>query len=155
MSGALANGPCRHAPARGFQRSQVQNLFAAHLRDADQILHFSKRLASYTEPSDGTEPIVLQFKDCTEATCDLLIGSDGIRSAVRRTMFTLFANETEGVNSDQTEAMRAMINPEWSGIVAYRGLASTAVLDDDVERNTRSVTIVGPFNLRSPVPFME
>ena len=144
-----------HDPARGFQRSQVQNLFAAHLRDADQMLHFSKRLASYVEPKDASEPVVLHFKDGTEATCDLLVGSDGIRSAVRRTMFTLLAHETESADSEQAAAMRSMIDPEWSGIVAYRGLAPTAALDEDVERETRSVTVVSSYDLQPPASLIE
>ena len=118
-------------------------------------MHFSKRLASYVEPKDASEPVVLHFKDGTEATCDLLVGSDGIRSAVRRTMFTLLADEAEGADSEQAAAMRSMIDPEWSGIVAYRGLAPTATLDEDVERETRSVTVVSSYDLHPPASLIE
>ena len=56
-----------------LHRSQLQKLLMQRLRSADKIIHFSKRLESYVEPASVTEPIVLRFKDGTEASCDLLV----------------------------------------------------------------------------------
>lgn len=97
----------------------MQRLLAKHVRDSSTI-HFSKRLASYDEPTSHDEPVVLKFRDGSEATCDLLVGSDGIRSAVRRTMYTALIAETD--DETRVEALRKAIDPLWTGIVAYRGL---------------------------------
>lgn len=114
-----------------FRRSVLQRLLAKHLHLSDRLhLHFSKRLTHYTELSstsgESHSPLLLHFKDGTSVRCDLLIGSDGIRSAVRRTMFTLLANEAGGHHDKATE-LRSMIEPVWSGQVAYRGLTPAAV----------------------------
>ncbi len=77
-----------------FHRSVLQRLLAEHL-DAGDRIHFAKRLSSYSEPGSLTDPITLNFKDGTTATCDFVVGSDGIRSTVRRTMFNGLADEAE------------------------------------------------------------
>ena len=102
-----------------FHRAQLQQVLFNHIRSADKIIHFNKRLVEYVEPASTTEPILLQFKDGTSATCDLLVGSDGIRSAVRRTMYTALADAEEGHRANE---LRACIEPVWSGTVAYRGV---------------------------------
>ncbi|KAM5540037.1 hypothetical protein V8D89_006177 [Ganoderma adspersum] len=108
--------------------SVLQQLLARHL-DPSIPIHFSKRLASYTEPSEPFAPLVLQFRDGTSATCDVLVGSDGIRSAVRRSMFNAFADEAS-VRGDEEESLRlrSMVDPVWSGQIAYRGLIPAAAL---------------------------
>ncbi|KAI0702412.1 FAD/NAD(P)-binding domain-containing protein [Cerioporus squamosus] len=113
-----------------FRRSELQAVFVKHLQAADRIF-YSKRLAAYVEPKAGRlDLIVLQFKDGTTATCDLLVGSDGIRSAVRRTMFSELAEvaENDG-NSQQAAKLRTMIDPVWSGQVAYRGVVPVDKLE--------------------------
>ncbi|KAH9921689.1 FAD/NAD(P)-binding domain-containing protein [Epithele typhae] len=102
-----------------FHRSQLHKVLVDNVKDKDKIVHFSKRLVSYSEPASVDEPITLTFKDGTTATCDLLLGSDGIRSAVRHTMYTELANEAEGARAEE---LREMIDPVWSGVVVYRGL---------------------------------
>nr|VWO96893.1 Mannitol 1-phosphate dehydrogenase [Ganoderma boninense] len=114
-----------------FHRSILQKLLARHL-DAGDRIHFSKRLASYSEVSP-TEPITLSFRDGTTATCDLVVGSDGIRSAVRHTMFNDLADDAE--NSGQAEEaarLRTMVDPVFSGQVAYRGLAPASALSEEL-----------------------
>ncbi len=109
----------------------MQQLLAKHL-DAGDRIHFSKRLTSYSEASP-TDPITLNFKDGTAATCDLVIGSDGIRSAVRRTMFNDLADEAErGGQAEEAVRLRAMVDPIWSGQVAYRGLAPASALSEEL-----------------------
>ncbi|KAI1788599.1 FAD/NAD-P-binding domain-containing protein [Ganoderma leucocontextum] len=109
-----------------FHRSVLQQLLAKHLEPSTPI-HFSKRLVSYAEPPEL--PIVLQFRDGTSATCDMLIGSDGIRSAVRRSMFNALADEAcvRG-NTEESSRLRLMVDPVWSGQIAYRGLIPMTAL---------------------------
>ncbi|KAH9921675.1 FAD/NAD-P-binding domain-containing protein [Epithele typhae] len=109
----------RKALLFAFHRSQLHKVLVDNVKDKDKVVHFSKRLVSYSEPAFIDEPITLTFKDGTTATCDLLLGSDGIRSAVRHTMYTGLANEAEGVRAEE---LREMIDPVWSGMVVYRGL---------------------------------
>ncbi|KAI1789079.1 FAD/NAD(P)-binding domain-containing protein [Ganoderma leucocontextum] len=114
-----------------FHRSILQQLLANHL-DAGDRIHFSKRLASYSETS-STEPITLNFKDGTTATCDLVVGSDGVRSAVRRTMFNEYA-DVAGTRGQAEEAarLREMVEPGFSGEVVYRGLAPASALSPEL-----------------------
>ena len=125
------------ATVRPCHRAQFQMLLAKHVRDAS-TLHFSKRLASYEEPASPDEPIVLKFRDGSEATCDLLVGSDGIRSAVRRTMYTALAAEEK----DETRAAELLkiIDPVWSGIIVYRGLVP---IESIAEENISAETLGG------------
>lgn len=111
-----------------FHRSVLQQLLARHL-DPSIHIHFSKRVISYAEPLEECAPIVMQFRDGTSATCDLLIGSDGIRSAVRRSMFNAVADEAamQG-NTEESLRLRSLVDPVWSGQIAYRGLIPTAAL---------------------------
>lgn len=113
-----------------FRRSDLQAVLVEHLHTADKIF-YSKRLAAYVEPKDGSlDPIVLHFKDGTTSTCDLLVGSDGIRSAVRRTMFSDLADTAKNNgNIEQAAKLRMMIDPVWSGQVAYRGVVPVDKLE--------------------------
>ena len=106
-----------------FGRMDLQAVLVKHLREDGKIF-YSKRLATYVEPQAGQlEPIVLHFTDGTSTTCDLLVGSDGIRSATRRTMFSNLADAVErNGDSEQATHLRTMIDPVWSGQVVYRGL---------------------------------
>ena len=121
----------------------MQTLLAKHLNVYDSI-QYAKRLASYSEPASESDPIVLTFKDGTEATCDLLVGSDGVRSAVRRTIYTLLAEEA--VDQEKAAELRAHIEPKWSGWITIRGLIPGAMLSEEtkalVDRPTM-VSIIG------------
>ena len=134
-----------------FQRAVLQQLLAKHL-DAGDKLHFSKRLSSFSE-STPTDSVTLNFKDGSTATCDLVIGSDGIRSAVRHTMYNELADEAETRGESEGAArLRAMVEPVFSGQIAYRGLAPTSALPEDVLERARTAQIVrflNPINVRS------
>ena len=124
-----------------FHRSLLQQLLAKHL-DAGDKIHFSKRLKSYSETS-ATEPITLNFKDGTTATCDLVVGSDGIRSAVRRTMYNELADEAEKRGETEEAArLREMVEPVYSGQIAYRGLVPTSALSDEIVEYAKAPLLV-------------
>ncbi|EJF62089.1 FAD/NAD(P)-binding domain-containing protein [Dichomitus squalens LYAD-421 SS1] len=117
-----------------FQRSVLQQILSEKL-DAKDRIHFSKRLTSYSEPTSPTEPIILHFKDGTTATCDIVIGSDGIRSSVRRTMFAKLSDESERHGHiEDASRTRVMVEPIWSGHVTYRGLILASELSEDLRR---------------------
>jgi salicylate hydroxylase len=90
--------------------------------------HNAKRLISYTQPSEDcsrNSPITLTFKDGSTATCDVLIGADGIKSIVRPYMLRELA---EGMDPDEKQSVLSCMNPIWSGVAAYRTLVSAEKL---------------------------
>ena len=68
-------------------------------------------------------PIQLIFWDKSTATCDILIGADGIRSMVRMSMLHEQAGRAEQ-HGELAEAadLRNHVEPQWSGVVVYRAL---------------------------------
>ena len=116
-------------------------LLGGHVQNPSSVFHFSKRLDSYThDPSDGS--VSLAFKDGTHATCDLLVGSDGIRSTVRRVMYTQLADVAEVC---EKEELKKMIEPVWSGWVANRGLIPAEMLSEAAKHQAGRPTIVSAF----------
>jgi len=111
-----------------FHRGEFQNALLRKLPPRCR-LHCSKRLRSYTQRTGGGGPgnhgppsgITLFFEDGSKAMCDVLIGSDGVKSAVRRTLLTESAIETrqDGQIHESSEILKA-IEPIWSGTVVYR-----------------------------------
>lgn len=96
-----------------MHRTLMVKLLESALPPADMCtIHTSRRLVAYDD-RDGTGAIVLTFADGTMDETDLLIGADGVRSAVRRGMF-----------EDGSE----FANARWTGTLAYRFLAQA----DDV-----------------------
>jgi salicylate hydroxylase len=84
----------------------------------------SKRLESYTQqPGDA---IMLHFQDGSTATCDILLGADGVKSAVRKTILHEAASwaESQHRNGDAAE-LRNMSEPHFSGFFCYRALIPT------------------------------
>ena len=73
-------------PMQFFYRSDLQGVLEEAARQRDIRIEYGKRLAKVTET---TESVTAHFTDGTEATADILIGADGIRSTVR----TLIASD--------------------------------------------------------------
>ncbi|KAL4773379.1 hypothetical protein BDW60DRAFT_206189 [Aspergillus nidulans var. acristatus] len=68
-------------------RARRTRLQAALLEKVpDGLIQFGKKLVSIQDIGQG-QGVRLGFKDGTETTADLVVGADGIRSIVRRTLF--------------------------------------------------------------------
>ncbi|KAH8111732.1 FAD/NAD-binding domain-containing protein [Phellopilus nigrolimitatus] len=138
-----------------FHRAEFLMCLAEQLDSAITSKHFSKRLISYTLPPDcsPSSPITLNFKDGTTATCDVLIGADGIHSATRHTLLELAANDAEADGSDEgrksAEILRGMVDPVWSGSVAYRGVIPRERLE---KLNPNHRAMKTPQNVRLHTP---
>lgn len=85
-------------------------------------------MVSYDRGANGE--IGLAFADGTSAMCDLLVGCDGIKSVVRAQMV-----RTKAAEDAQPNLLR-LIEPKWTGTIAYRGLIpSTDLPGVDGERH--------------------
>lgn len=109
-----------------YHRPDFLNVLVKHIPAWHQV-YFSKRLASYT--TDINEQTTLSFTDGSEARCDLLVGADGIKSVVRRILLTDASDmATAQGHVHKAGELQDAVHPEWTGVVAYRGLAPTAKL---------------------------
>lgn len=104
-----------------FPRPDFQKVLLSHLPPSYNV-HCSKTFQSYTKNQD--QSITLRFKDGTETKCDVLIGADGLKSAVRKCLLEEMAQhaQDEGKLSVAGD-LRAMVEPFWSGTNTYRALA--------------------------------
>ncbi|KAJ7698138.1 hypothetical protein B0H17DRAFT_1051225 [Mycena rosella] len=103
-----------------FHRADFQNVLLRRLPKSCR-LNCSKRLRTYTQRQSG--PTELVFEDGTRAFCDVLVGADGLKSAVRRSFLTERVNwmQAQGRWQEATE-IGSCIDPIWSGTIAYRAL---------------------------------
>ena len=103
-----------------FHRSDFQNVLLRRLPPSYRI-HCSKRLRSYTQRQGG--PISLLFEDGTKASCDVLVGADGVKSAVRRSLLGEKVQWAQSENRwSEAADIKTLIEPAWSGTNAYRAL---------------------------------
>lgn len=94
-----------------YHRAHFLDIFVDRLpKDAANL---GKRLQSYSRTETGA--IELSFVDGTTASCDVLVGCDGIKSVVRRLMFQKMAEK------DQPEMLK-YVEPVWTGEITYRAL---------------------------------
>ncbi|KAF8432728.1 hypothetical protein L210DRAFT_3650186 [Boletus edulis BED1] len=124
----------RHGPSL-MHRQQMVAILERHL-PASCTVHPKKRLVGYIEPEQedahSTSPIRLEFADGTTATTDVLIGADGIRSTVRKTMFEA-ASKNDG--EDKTD-LKQYIDATFTGITIYRALVAQEVLRKENPEHT-------------------
>ena len=118
-----------------FHRAHFLDALVAHLPKG--IAHFGKRLTSYTyiPVAQRREPgIFLQFADGSVATCDLLVGCDGIKSVIRKQMLEDHVHKQGG-----DPRLLEHIEPIWSGMIAYRGLIPVDRLTKEDETEHRTI----------------
>ncbi|KAH7926925.1 salicylate hydroxylase [Leucogyrophana mollusca] len=104
-----------------FHRSDFHHVLLSHISPSCKV-HYGKRLVTYTQPlpsSRGNSPVTLSFTDGSTATCDILVGADGVRSSVRACMMREMA---AGSSEARAKAILSCIEPVWSGATAYRTL---------------------------------
>ncbi|TFK64958.1 FAD/NAD(P)-binding domain-containing protein [Pluteus cervinus] len=101
-----------------FHRADFQKVLLNRLPAACRI-HCSKRLKSYTQNglSSGPNSIELFFEDGSSSTCDVLLGADGLKSAVRKSWVAEQTGSGLGV-----DGILDLADPVWSGTTAYRAL---------------------------------
>jgi salicylate hydroxylase len=96
----------RHRTAR-YYRPDLQKSLLAHV-PAERI-HLQKAFST-VDFNDASGNLVISFVDGSTANADILLGADGIKSAVRRQFVA---------NSD----------PQWTGWVAFRSVFDVKALD--------------------------
>lgn len=105
----------------GFHRAEFQKVLLSHLPGSVRT-QCSKRLRSYSQPSES-EAIQLVFEDDSVATCDILVGADGLKSSVRRSLLLAEGERllSEG-KTHEYERCIAGVDPMWTGTISYRTL---------------------------------
>jgi salicylate hydroxylase len=103
-----------------MHRQHLVDLFKRHISSSCTI-HFNKRLTKYDTESSGS--LVLHFADGSTASTDVLIGADGIRSAVRKTLFEII-----GPGIVDPSKTRHYSDPSWTGTLVYRTILSAEKL---------------------------
>ncbi|KAH0831273.1 hypothetical protein J3R83DRAFT_13908 [Lanmaoa asiatica] len=96
---------------------------------ASCILHSRKQLVDYTEPEQrdahAMSAIILNFADGTTAATDVLVGADGIRPAVRKTLYEAASEDKTG---DDNIDLKQYIEASFTGMTVYRCLISAETL---------------------------
>ncbi|KIJ55835.1 hypothetical protein M422DRAFT_240459 [Sphaerobolus stellatus SS14] len=118
----------------GFHRSHLHDLIAEELRQRGRAtFHFKKRCVSFSQQDDETDAVTIYFADGTSANSDVLVGSDGIKSAVRGHL--LYGESEKGDLPDLPRAVRErehdwrrFVGTHFSGAVAYRALINAEEL---------------------------
>ena len=96
-----------------YRRHELLSLLVSLLPEQVQKnhVHFRKRLVRYEQDTSGA---TLYFADGNTASCDVLIGADGIKSPTR---YCLYA-EKAGLERDKAVKSRFLryAVPRWSGM---------------------------------------
>jgi salicylate hydroxylase len=87
-------------------------------------IHTSSRVTGYSDfkPGENDGLVTLHFADNSTKEADVVVGADGIRSAVRDYMFP------GGVHVDAA-GEKHVVGPKWTGVVAYRTLLTRSMLE--------------------------
>ncbi|OJA07724.1 hypothetical protein AZE42_06103 [Rhizopogon vesiculosus] len=97
-----------------IHRQHLVDILKQHLPSSCTV-HFNKRLTTYEKLSAGL--LVLHFADESLENTDVLIGADGIRSSVRKTLF-----ETIDKDLVDSSKIRYYTDPSWTGTLVYRAI---------------------------------
>ncbi|MFJ4655822.1 FAD-dependent monooxygenase [Nocardia sp. NPDC088792] len=89
---AAAERPGRGTTSFAVNRATLRQILLAGLPGG---VHFSKRFSTYEHTPDGR--VTARFEDGTAVTADLLVGADGVGSAVRRQLLPQAQVEDAGL----------------------------------------------------------
>lgn len=110
---------------RGVKRSDFLDELIKHMPEG--MARFGMRATHYTEDSSSGR-VTLHFKDGSTASHDAVIGCDGIKSSIRKTLLS---------STSRPEAASAV----FSGKYCYRGLIpmdeAVAALGDEMAKNAQ------------------
>ncbi|KAF6752054.1 salicylate 1-monooxygenase [Ephemerocybe angulata] len=121
-----------NGPFITFHRHDFQQTLIEHLPKNCRMYH-SKRLSTYTNLPDSR--IRASFEDGTQVTCDLLIGADGLKSAVRDGLLRQRASKHAAAgNYEAAYRCLASNQPVWSGTMAYRALIPIEKVQKDLDK---------------------
>jgi salicylate hydroxylase len=110
------------SPYLMMHRADLHALLVQHVRALQpQALHLKARLVDVTR---GSDEITLRFADGQAATCDVLVGADGVHSRVRQWLH----------GADQ---------PRYTGCMAWRGVVEAGLLPEHL-RQPVGTNWVGP-----------
>ncbi|KAF9483653.1 FAD/NAD(P)-binding domain-containing protein [Pholiota conissans] len=104
-----------------IHRADVQQVLLNHISPR-VCIHLNKRLVSHFESANGVQ---LTFKDGTTASCDLLVGADGVNSVVRKGLLAKAYNLSEAKAAEEAR-------PLWTGTIVYRSLISSDVIKHQI-----------------------
>lgn len=110
-----------------YHRAHFHRVLTKQLPDSF-TLHTSKRLVTYVTNDSGE--ISLQFTDGSSAACDVLVGCDGIKSAVRGVLYQSLAEKARQTGDDaRASELLTKAKPVWSGRILYRSVVPKGVLE--------------------------
>ena len=138
--------PAHHndpSPAVGglvtVHRPEFQQILLRHLAPSART-YTNKRLTSFSQRPSGTlhkQPVTLHFQDGATATCDVLVGADGVKSATRAGLVEELARAAMSAGrADEAVAIRSKAQPRWSGLCAYRTTIPTEDLRSRMPTHT-------------------
>lgn len=80
----------------------------ALVKHVDQgLVHFNKKCVDVIQPEDDSSQLVMKFTDGTESFADVVLGADGIKSAVRGAVFG--TDSCSALSFSNTVCYRALI----------------------------------------------
>jgi hypothetical protein len=99
-------------------------------------IHTSSRITgySYSKPGNSDGPVTLHLADGSTREADVVVGADGIRSAIRNSMFP------GGIYVDMV-GEKHTVGPKWTGVVGYRALITRSQLERVSGGGHRALTI--------------
>ncbi|KAI0732214.1 FAD/NAD(P)-binding domain-containing protein [Fomitopsis betulina] len=119
-------------------RPEFQKILLRHLSPST-CTYTSKRLVSYSQPPRGVphQAVTLHFQDGTAATCDVLIGADGVKSATRAALVEELAQAAISAGRPgEADSIRSTAQPRWSGLCAYRTTIAAEALRSKMPTHT-------------------
>ncbi|KAG2130017.1 hypothetical protein BD769DRAFT_1666951 [Suillus cothurnatus] len=111
-----------------MHRQHLVDILKRHVSSSCTV-HFNKRLTGYDTQSPGS--LVLHFADNSTATTDVLVGADGIHSAVRKTLFETLI----GPGIVDPSKTRHYSDPSWTGTLVYRTIVPVEKLSEMYPNN--------------------